>query len=153
MPISPENRARYPANWQEIRAHILARAGNRCEKCKAPNHERIARGCDNDANTYMLDTADVYDADTGQHLGQCRMSDYSVARMVDVVLTIAHIHDPDPANCADENLMALCQRCHNKHDAPMRAVNARATRRARLAAGDLFEVEQRAQSQEGQPHG
>lgn len=31
MPILPENRDRYPANWTEIRAEILDRAGNRCE--------------------------------------------------------------------------------------------------------------------------
>lgn len=44
MPIKPENRHRYPADWPAIRARILARAGNACEKCKAPNRTRIARG-------------------------------------------------------------------------------------------------------------
>lgn len=33
MPIRPENKSRYPANWQEIRASILKRANNRCEFC------------------------------------------------------------------------------------------------------------------------
>lgn len=43
MPIRPENRARYPANWRDIRAAILARAGNQCEgspaypECRVPN--------------------------------------------------------------------------------------------------------------------
>ncbi|KFJ12670.1 hypothetical protein DR66_4066 [Delftia acidovorans] len=139
MPIRPEMRALYPANWPEIRARILARAGDRCERCKAPNRTRIARGAGTDEGTYMLDSADVYCSETGEHLGQTHMCNYEVARMVDVVLTIAHTHDPNPANCADDNLEALCQRCHNKLDAPMRAANARATRRARLAVGDLFE--------------
>jgi len=31
MPIRPENHHRYPANWREIRAAILARAGHVCE--------------------------------------------------------------------------------------------------------------------------
>jgi len=31
MPIRPENRHRYPANWREVRATILARADHRCE--------------------------------------------------------------------------------------------------------------------------
>ncbi len=31
MPIKPENKARYPANWKAIRAAILERAGNCCE--------------------------------------------------------------------------------------------------------------------------
>lgn len=38
MPIRPENRARYPKNWGEIRAAILERAGNRCEFCGVENH-------------------------------------------------------------------------------------------------------------------
>ena len=31
MPIKPENRKRYPANWSEIRAGILERAKHTCE--------------------------------------------------------------------------------------------------------------------------
>ncbi len=38
MPIRPENKARYPKNWQEIRAAILSRANNRCEFCGVENH-------------------------------------------------------------------------------------------------------------------
>jgi hypothetical protein len=43
MPIRLENRTRYPANWSEIRAAILLRAGNHCEgspaypDCRAEN--------------------------------------------------------------------------------------------------------------------
>ncbi len=36
-----------------------------------------------------------------------------------VVLTVAHI-DHDIENNGWENLAALCQKCHNGHDAPMR---------------------------------
>lgn len=45
MPIKPENRHRYPANWAEIRRQILIRAWNRCEgsprylACRAANGE------------------------------------------------------------------------------------------------------------------
>lgn len=38
MPIRPENKSRYPANWKEIRASILKRANNRCEFCGVENH-------------------------------------------------------------------------------------------------------------------
>lgn len=38
MPIKPENLARYPANWKEIRARIQARAGDRCEECGVQNY-------------------------------------------------------------------------------------------------------------------
>ncbi len=55
-----------------------------------------------------------------------------------VVLTVAHYPDPDPANCADDNLQALCQRCHNRLDAPGRAKNAAKTRaHKRREAGQL----------------
>ncbi len=40
-----------------------------------------------------------------------------------VVLTIAHL-DHDPGNSHPDNLRALCQRCHNTHDAAVRAGRA-----------------------------
>ena len=137
MPIKPENRALYPKDWPAIRAQVLERAGHRCERCKAPNHTRIARGTGDDAGTYMLDTDDVFSDETGEHLGQCRHSDYDVLRMVDVVLTIAHL-DHTPENCDLSNLRAWCQKCHLSYDAQHHAANAKQTRRARLAIGDLF---------------
>lgn len=138
MPIKPENRARYPRDWKQIRASILERAGHCCERCKVPNRERIARGEGRDEGTYMTNDAEVYDADTGESLGQCRMSDYTVSRMVDIVLTIAHL-DHTPENCDPSNLQALCQRCHLKLDQAHHQANAMATRHARKAIGDLFE--------------
>ncbi len=46
-----------------------------------------------------------------------------------VVLTVAHWPDSNPMNCAEENLHALCQRCHNRLDAPMRQRHAAETRK------------------------
>ncbi len=45
MPIKPENRARYPRNWKEIRAAILGRADHRCEwpGCGVQNGDRNPR--------------------------------------------------------------------------------------------------------------
>jgi 5-methylcytosine-specific restriction endonuclease McrA len=40
MPIRPENKERYPDNWKDIRARILARAEDKCEECGAANKER-----------------------------------------------------------------------------------------------------------------
>jgi len=137
MPIKPENKARYPKNWKEIRAAILERAGHRCEKCLAQNHTRICRGAGDDEGTYMTDSAYVYDAETGHMLGRCHMSDYHVGKMVDVVLTIAHL-DHTPENNDPSNLRAWCQRCHLRYDAEHHAKNARETRQARKAMGDLF---------------
>ncbi len=139
MPIKPENKARYPKDWKQIRERILARAGNCCEKCKAPNRERIARGKGEDADTYMLSSAYVYCAESGTLLGQCRHSDYEVDRMVNVVLSIAHL-DHTPENCDDDNLRAWCQRCHLRYDVEHHKRNARATRRKALRTADLFDA-------------
>ena len=54
-----------------------------------------------------------------------------------VVLTIAHL-DQDPTNNSAQNLRALCQLCHNRHDAPMRALHAAETRRRKMNNLELF---------------
>jgi 5-methylcytosine-specific restriction endonuclease McrA len=54
-----------------------------------------------------------------------------------VVLTVAHL-DHNPQNNKPENLSALCQLCHNRHDAAKRAAG-RKRRRAqsqRMLIGD-----------------
>lgn len=138
MPIKPENRCRYPANWDEIRAAILARAGNRCEQCKVANGKRIARGAGPFTGTYQADTAEVLDAETGEYIASVRMSEYQVKNMVTIVLTIAHL-DHQPENCDPSNLRAWCQMHHLRHDAAHHAETARATRRSGKAIADLFD--------------
>lgn len=54
-----------------------------------------------------------------------------------VVLTTAHL-DHVPENCADTNLKAWCQRCHNTYDLAHRIRNARITRTRELEM--MFEV-------------
>jgi hypothetical protein len=44
-----------------------------------------------------------------------------------VVLTCAHL-DHNPASADETRLRALCQRCHNRLDAPLRRAHARVTR-------------------------
>ena len=98
MPIKPENRGRYPANWKaEIRPSILARAGNRCEGSPKYPDCRAANGEPHPV--------------TGSR----------------VVLTVAHL-DHTPENCAPENLRAWCQRCHTTYDAAMKAAARRSPR-------------------------
>lgn len=137
MPIKPENRHRYPPDWQDIRAAVLERAGHRCERCKAPDRQRIARGGGDDEGTYMLDTAEVFDAETGERLGQIHMSNYEVKRMTLVVLTVAHL-DHQPENCQPENLRAWCQRCHLAYDREHHKRSAWLTRKARSGTPDMF---------------
>jgi hypothetical protein len=54
--------------------------------------------------------------------------DGEVRRWIVIVLTVAHVTNDDPADCRDENLAALCQRCHNRHDSRSRRKGIRARR-------------------------
>ena len=119
MPIKPENKHRYPKNWKAIRDAIVERADYCCEVCGALNHSIGYREPDGkfvelpgmQAETAALDGI----------------------KTVQIVLTVAHHPDPSPENCDEANLLALCQRCHNRLDGPMRAKNAAATRREKRA--------------------
>lgn len=98
MPIRPENKHRYPANWKsEIRPSILARASHRCEG--SPRYPACR-------------------AENGQQ--------HPVTGSI-VVLTIAHI-DHVIENCHPDNLRAWCQRCHLTYDAKLHALTRKATK-------------------------
>lgn len=128
MPIKPENKARYPANWKDIRARILEREGNRCKFCGARNH---AFGYREPDTRVFVDCGDsICDAVDAIFLAGADDDE----RAIRIVLTIAHLHDMDPSNCADDNLAALCQRCHNIHDQQHRQRNAATTRAAKRDA-------------------
>lgn len=138
MPIKPENKARYPSNWKEIRKAILERAKHKCEQCSVSNGQIIVRGTGKDAGTFQDSDANVFYAETGKHLGRMRMSEYcGCGKGTTIVLTIAHL-DHTPENCDPVNLKALCQRCHLAYDAEHHKQTAHETRRNRLALGDLF---------------
>lgn len=136
MPVRPENKARYPKDWHSISAAVRQEAGNKCEQCKAPNGEVIARGISGDAGTYMLSKGDVFDAETGELLGVARGSEYE-CRMVRIVLTVAHLNH-QPEDCSRANLKALCQRCHLRYDAASKAERRKERERRDMACGELF---------------
>jgi hypothetical protein len=141
MPIRPENRARYPADWAIISARVRAEAGNVCEWCRAPNGEMIRRGTCHGEPVWSLAASahcDVVCASTGLPIvGESHDTCDFRRPPVRVVLTVAHM-DHQPENCDRENLRALCQRCHNTYDAPMRRSGAKTRARAAMAAGDLL---------------
>jgi len=96
MPIRPENRARYPMNWKAISHRIrFERSRGRCE-CSGECGLHYERRCE-----------EVHGQRAAWANGR-------------VVLTVAHL-DHTPENCADDNLKAMCQRCHNRYDAEHRA--------------------------------
>lgn len=121
MPIKPENKARYPADWQAIRARVIKRANDCCELCFIEN-----------AKTYWRN------AETGEAWSRWEIVRHNFdpdspppwLRPVRIVLTVAHINQ-QPEDNRDVNLRALCQRCHNLIDLPYRVLNAAATRDAR----------------------
>jgi hypothetical protein len=115
----PCDMKRYPPTWPAIRERIRQRAGDRCEKCGVPNHAIGYR----EADGRFVKLANRRE-DCGMATDTAMADGFKV---IEIVLTVAHI-DPDPMNCADENLLLLCQMHHNQLDAPMRAKNAKATR-------------------------
>ena len=135
VPIRPENKSRYPANWKsEIRPRILKRATRegedvpRCEECGVVDRDIGYRDS----------------ADGGKFCSTLGMpdvgEDWYGEKVFQIILTIAHLSD-EIEDCSDENLKALCQRCHNRLDAPKRAAGIKARRRAQCAGGDLFQGE------------
>jgi 5-methylcytosine-specific restriction endonuclease McrA len=132
MPIKPENRTKYPADWKKIRTRILERAGHQCEQCRAVNHQVVIRhtDCYLDADGY------VWDAVTGEARGMSRDSEFPGQRLTRIVLTIAHL-DGALVDHSDANLRALCQRCHLALDRAQHVASARETRAARRAVGRL----------------
>ena len=105
MPIHPENRSRYPADWPKISARIrFGRANGQCEFCRLAHHGRP----------------------------------HPVTGST-VVLTVAHL-DHMPEHCTDDNLAAMCQRCHLTYDQPHHRKNRAHRRRSLLAIRDLFDA-------------
>jgi hypothetical protein len=116
MPIRPENRARYPKDWKAISERIRrVRAQNECECTGECGQDHSGRCCERNGSLH---------SQTGSL----------------VVLTTAHL-DHTPENCADDNLKAMCQRCHNRYDMPMRRAGMAARKRDQMAVSDLFEGE------------
>ncbi len=140
MPIKPENAHRYPKDWPAIRARIVYRAGYKCEWCGVHNGALGGRTRDGkflpalSLGERLLRIewprpGDEAWCGEGEHRERLRI--------IRIVLTVAHM-DHQPENCADENLKALCQRCHLTYDAEHHAQTAYATRRQGKAVTDLF---------------
>lgn len=98
----PFDATRYPDTWKQISLRIRQRANNLCEWCGAEN-----------GKPHPV---------TGSK----------------VVLTVAHLGTVKPdgspgdkhdkMDCRDENLAALCQRCHLRFDIDEHMANAKQTR-------------------------
>lgn len=116
MPIRPENRARYPKDWNAISTAIKDRAGWRCE-------------CEGECGR-------------GTHAGRCPNlhGEPAYGTGSTVILTTAHL-DHTPENCEPSNLKAMCQGCHLHYDRDHHAETAYRNRKAGKAVDDLFRTE------------
>ncbi len=113
MPIARELRKFYGANWiLNVRPRILERAGKRCEQCnKGPDRKQVI--VVRDRSGRWLDKGLIWRGPDGQ-----RAEDPPRGRRrykIRLVLTVAHLNH-QPGDDRDENLKALCQRCHLVHD-------------------------------------
>jgi hypothetical protein len=139
MPIRPENRARYPANWKDIRAEILARAKNCCEHkgCKARHLEEGYWYGDE----WVRMPARLREAGckAGSEVAATTADGSEILiKLIRIVLTVAHL-DHTPENCDPANLRAWCQRHHLAYDAKHHAVTAARTRHANANTLEMFE--------------
>lgn len=134
MPIRPENLKRYPADWQLIRARILARARHMCEQCGVANY---AWGWRENGEFHRVSKPAVIEAVRHGREWVKPPIQLGNHKIIEIVLTIAHL-DHVVENCRDDNLLALCQRCHLVHDAEHHARTRYRTRREGLALADLF---------------
>lgn len=131
MPIRPENRNRYPKDWQQISNRIrFDRAQGRCEcmgECGRGHHGR----CPNLHGQPAYGTGST------------------------VVLMVAHLNHT-PEDCDDTNLKAMCQGCHLHYDKEHHEqTRLRNLERAQLAAGQVFlpfdNLTEMASTQKGEP--
>ncbi len=113
----------YPSDWKQIRASILERADNCCEKCGVTNY---AVGWRDEVGEFHELTPD---SDTWA----------APEKDIRIVLTVAHL-DHDITNNDPFNLQALCQKCHLTHDAKHHARNAAKTRRRRKLEMGQMEI-------------
>ncbi len=128
MPINPELKHLYPPDWKVISLRIrFERAAGKCERCQAP-HGKWRRADDpsrffDSLEDAVLATGNVHDDKT------------PISR---VVLTTAHLNH-NPADNREENLAALCQRCHLAHDLPHHLLSRRINREKAVRQMRLFE--------------
>lgn len=127
MPIRAENLGRYPKDWPQISLRVREQAGHKCEHC----------GVRNGAWGYREEGRFHDVGHEGFPRGYRPPFDWGGRRIIRIILTVAHL-DHQPENCERSNLRALCQQCHNRLDAKMRASGLRARRHAEKGVADLF---------------
>lgn len=143
MPIKPENKARYPADWPRISREAKERAGWRCQHpgCAARQYSigiwwRDVSGVHQWAEQYPPE-ATYSEARQVAAESFWEVQHVGGEPCIVIVLTVAHLNH-QPEDCRPENLAALCQRHHLAYDHDHHRANAQATRRAKAGTMELF---------------
>jgi hypothetical protein len=113
MPIKPENKDKYPANWKEIRERIKNRASNSCEWCRVKNYAVGYR--DDKGYFHEINLPQLSHKKARKICDIKNKTEYYDIKWIVIVCTVAHL-DHNPENNNDNNLAFLCQRCHNRYD-------------------------------------
>jgi hypothetical protein len=130
----------YPQNWDtEIRPAILERDGHRCKICRVKNYEYILRGEWHNLEAYQDAAGNIHSTANGEKIGdqQSEIDNLKTEKAIKVVLTIAHL-DHNTENNNYDNLAALCQLHHLRHDKGHHMENSRATREKKRGLQRLF---------------
>lgn len=123
MPIHPDLKKLYPPNWAEISQRIrFGRARGRCENCGV-RHGWIR------TREGLLWSPEVIEMSLKFGISITGTK---------IVLTTAHLNH-DPRDNRDENLAALCQKCHLAHDLLHHLASRRRNQEQRTGQGRLFE--------------
>jgi len=101
----------YPDSWfTEIRPRILLRADNKCEECGVEN---AAYGYRDKGGKFHALIKNENNFEFMKRAGY---------KGITIVLTISHT-DHNKEHNGDDNLRALCQKCHLEHDKNEHALN------------------------------
>jgi hypothetical protein len=141
MPIKPENRSRYPADWPAISRAAKERAGWKCQHpgCAAGQYEvGLWRLHDGAHQWHRIGRTGSTYSEARQHAAEADFARSEEGpRPTIIVLTVAHLNH-QPEDCRPENLAAMCQRHHLAYDHDHHRANAQATRRAKAGTLELF---------------
>ena len=107
----PVDYGKYPKDWRAISLAIRKRSGGRCE-------------CEGECGLHR----------TTPGPRRCVERNGEPAKWAKgkVVLTVAHLNHT-PMDCRDENLKAMCNRCHLRYDVEHHKQSRRTSRLAALA--------------------
>ena len=110
MPIRKQD---YHPFWKRISLEIREQAGWRCEWCNVPGGKVIQRF--QNGSWVEIDEIQACTTCAIEKTEKMKWSRLKFHKLTKIILTVAHL-DRDSTNNNRDNLAALCQKCHLRHD-------------------------------------